>query len=279
MLIAILNKPADFAILRDDLWYRIPIASAPKPWPPEWLAFYQTKIFSNAAFAVRYYGHISKIKTVIRREIFPQEIHNPKSDRKYYQIFIDRLQELPKPILSRRRRRIVFIPSTLHKLTNAVEINDLYHGSPLEDRMWAMLKEKDIPAEREYDLIVGDNRYLLDFAIFCVNGKIDVETDGDTYHANPERAALDNDRNNNLESADWKVLRFSTEQVREGKSSYCVQKIAKTINSLDGLKSDPIVPRKFKQLPEGTAQQLSLFGQAPPDEPDDEDPPDEQSPW
>ena len=72
---------------------------------------------------------------------------------------------------------------------------------------------------------MGDNRYLLDFAIFCVNGEIDVETEGDTYHANPERAALDNDRNNNLESADWKVLRFSTEQVREGKSRYCVQQL------------------------------------------------------
>ena len=54
-----------------------------------------------------------------------------------------------------RGRPIVFIPSTLYKLTNAVEINDLYHGSPLEDRMWAMLKEKEIPAEREYDLISG----------------------------------------------------------------------------------------------------------------------------
>ncbi len=34
----------------------------------------------------------------------------------------------------------------------------------------------------------------LDFAIDCARGRIDVETDGDTWHANSERAALDNRR-------------------------------------------------------------------------------------
>jgi len=28
---------------------------------------------------VRYYGHISKIKAVMRRELFPQEMHNPNA--------------------------------------------------------------------------------------------------------------------------------------------------------------------------------------------------------
>jgi hypothetical protein len=41
VLVAILNSPADFALLRDESWYRIPVASAPKPWPPKWLAFDQ----------------------------------------------------------------------------------------------------------------------------------------------------------------------------------------------------------------------------------------------
>jgi hypothetical protein len=44
VLVAIMNKPADFAILLDQHWYRIPAETAPKQWPPEWLAFYQTKI-------------------------------------------------------------------------------------------------------------------------------------------------------------------------------------------------------------------------------------------
>jgi very-short-patch-repair endonuclease len=270
VLIAILNKQADYHILREQSWYRIPVASAPKPWPPRHLAFYQTKIFGDEAFAVRYFAYITEIKKVARHDLFPMEMPNPKSDRAYYQIFIDHLEQLPQPIVSLRRRRIVFIPTTWYKLHHSEEINDLYNASPLEDRMWAILKNEEIPAERQFDITVSDNRYILDFAIFCDTGKIDVETDGDTYHANPERAGHDNDRNNDLATDDWSIIRFRTKQVREGKSSYCMQKITKTINKLGGLKSDPIVPRKFKQLPEGTAQQLTLFEKPSPYELDDD---------
>ncbi|MBN1936850.1 MAG: hypothetical protein JW934_19470 [Anaerolineae bacterium] len=44
-----MNNIADFEIVRDDHWYRIPVSSQKKwleqRWPPEWLAFYQTKTF------------------------------------------------------------------------------------------------------------------------------------------------------------------------------------------------------------------------------------------
>jgi hypothetical protein len=59
------------------------------------------------------------------------------------------------------------------------------------------------------------------------------------------------------------VIRFHTRYVREDKPGYCVRQITKTIDKLGGLKSDGIVPRKFKQLSEGTEQQLTLFEQSP----------------
>jgi hypothetical protein len=46
VLVALLKDVSDFAILRDQGWYRIPEASAPKNWPPKWLAFYQPKSFA-----------------------------------------------------------------------------------------------------------------------------------------------------------------------------------------------------------------------------------------
>jgi hypothetical protein len=45
VLVAIMRHPLDFAIARDQHWYRIPVRSAAKwlegHWPPQWLAFYQ----------------------------------------------------------------------------------------------------------------------------------------------------------------------------------------------------------------------------------------------
>lgn len=61
LLVAIMNTPSDFEILKTQGWYRVPVDTAPKRWPPQWIAFYQTKIFGDEAHAVRYYGRVTKI--------------------------------------------------------------------------------------------------------------------------------------------------------------------------------------------------------------------------
>ena len=50
VLVAIVNNKADFGIVREQGWYRIPVDKEPKRWPPSWLAFYKTKVFENEAF-------------------------------------------------------------------------------------------------------------------------------------------------------------------------------------------------------------------------------------
>jgi very-short-patch-repair endonuclease len=259
VLVAIMNNQADFGILREQGWYRVPVASAPKRWPSKWLAFYQTKVFGDEAFAVNYYGRVRDIRIVRRREMFPDELPNPKSDRAYYQLHLHSLERLPQPIYSRCWRRIVFIPTTWAKLTQAVEINDLFDDSPLEDRLWAELKRLRISAERQWNLKLGESFYFLDFAVFCLNGRIDVETDGDTWHADPQRIPEDNRRDNALQATGWRVLRFNGRQICESLAEYCVPQITATINSLDGLSDEGLVSRVFYQTPEGMAQQLSLF--------------------
>jgi very-short-patch-repair endonuclease len=259
VLVAIMNNQHDFGLLREELWYRVPVDTAPRRWPPRWLAFYQTKIFGDEAFAVHYYGRVRSIRVVRRHELFPQEPPNPKSDRRYYQVHLQSLERWEYPIFSRRRRRIVFIPTTWPKFANAVEINDLWDESPLEDRLWAELKRVAIWAERQWPHPVGRAWYFLDFALFCTGGKIDVETDGDTWHAAPKRIPEDNRRDNDLEVSGWHVLRFNGQQIRESMSEYCVPKITEMINRLDGLKEDRLVPRAFHSGSEGIAQQLTLF--------------------
>ena len=131
--------------------------------------------------------------------------------------------------------------------------------SPLEDRLWAELKCLKMAAERQWALPLGEAWYSLDFALLCMSGQIDIETDGDTWHADRDRIPEDNRRDNALQSAGWHVLRFNGRQIHESLSDYCVPQIAETINTLGGLTDEGLVPRVFYRRPEGLAQQLSLF--------------------
>src|SRR3954469_4795482 len=82
VLVAIMNNPRDFAIARDRHWYRISVRSAEKwarPWPPRWLAFYQTKDFGPEACAVHYYCRVFDIREVSRAELFPDNEHDEKA--------------------------------------------------------------------------------------------------------------------------------------------------------------------------------------------------------
>ena len=226
VLVAILNNLADFDRARDQHWYRIPVSSVNKwlddRWPPRWLAFYQTRVFGREAHAVNYYARVLDVREVYRWQLLPDEPRHKRSTHRYYQLILAPLQRLPAPIISLRWRRIVFIPTTWQKFANAVEINDLYDESPLEDRLWAELKRLQIRAERQEFVVVNGHSYALDFAVYCALGKLDLETDGDSWHADPQRIPQDNLRDNDLETAGWKLLRFNTHHLREVRLSLTV---------------------------------------------------------
>ena len=261
VLVAIINNKLDFAILREQLWYRIPVSSVEKwikeRWPPKWLAFYQTMAFGAEKHAINYIAEVLYFREVRRWQLFPNQPHDEKGNKWYYQIFVKSVHPLPKPIYSRRYRRIVFIPTTWEKFTNASEINDLFDESSLEDKLWAEFKRHNIPAERQEFVVARKKDYALDFAIYCTKGNIDVETDGDFWHANPEKAEQDNLRDNNLKAEGWQVLRFNTKQIQEQVADYCVPTIAKTIGKLGDLDEGKLIPRKIN-LDSGSYQP-SLF--------------------
>ena len=262
VLVAIMNNLLDFTIARNQHWYRIPVRSVEnllkKRWPPQWLAFYQTKVFGSEAYAVNYFAPVLNIHKVFRWQLFPEQPHDERGQQRYYQLLLSPLQQMPQPIFSRRRRLIVFIPTTWQKFINAAEINDLYDESPLEDRLWAELKRLSISAERQEFVPVKGHTYALDFAVYCASGKIDVEADGDIWHADPERIPLDNLRDNDLETAGWRILRFNTPHIMEAMAEYCLPTIVENINKLGGLEEQRLVPRKVSLDAQGGSQ-LSLF--------------------
>ncbi|MGH2521173.1 MAG: endonuclease domain-containing protein [Anaerolineales bacterium] len=223
------------------------------------MALYQTKKFGQEAHAVNYYAEVLDIRQAYRWQLFPNQPANEKGIRRYHQLFLKPLQKLPNPIFSRRRRRIIFIPTTWKKFSNASEINDLYDESSLEDRLWAALKRLQIQAERQELVTIEDRNYFLDFAVYCATGKIDIETGGDEWHANPEKAVLDNLRDNDLESRGWQQLRFTTHQIQEQMAEYCAPKVVEMINTLNGLDEGKFVPRKIDLSAPDGSYQLGLF--------------------
>jgi len=263
VLVAIMNNSLDFSILREKLWYRIPVSSKVKwlkdIWPPKWIAFYQTKEFKQDAYAINCYGRVLDIGEVYRWQLFPNEPRDEKSKRKYFQIRILSLERLPKPIMSHRRRRIIFIPTTWQKFVNAEELNDLYNESKLEDVIWKEFKAWKIPAERQELIEVNRHNYFLDFAIYCAKGNVAVEADGDFWHAYPEKAEEDNLRDNDLKVSGWEVFHFSSHQIEQQMAEYCLPTVVKKINALGGVDQGKTVPRKIDlNVPPGSYQP-SLF--------------------
>ncbi|OQY28418.1 MAG: hypothetical protein B6244_07400 [Candidatus Cloacimonetes bacterium 4572_55] len=238
VLIAIISSQEDMEIARDKNWYRIPEKSVKKwlnkCWPPEWIAFYQTKFFGKDAYSIRYFAQVFHIEQVYRWELFPDEPENEKTHSRYFRLWFGPLLNLSDPIFSRRWRRIIFICTIWKKFISAVEINDLYHGSKAEDRLWAELKRKNIPAEREEFIRIQNHFYALDFSIYCQEGKINVETDGEIWHKNETQLEKDRQRDEILSDAGWKVLRFDTKLVAEETAPYTLSRIVKNIDELGG---------------------------------------------
>jgi len=96
------------------------------------------------------------------------------------------------------------------------------------------MKKREIEVERQFYVRVRDRNYYLDFGIFCNGGNIDVECDGEKYHILPEALAKDRQRNNQLTSFGWSVLRFSGKEINRTIKD-CIEVIEATVKSLKGL--------------------------------------------
>lgn len=259
VVVALMNNKKDFLIAQEKGWYRIPVKSAPKNIRDEtivkYLAFYQTKIFGAEKFTIKWYAEIKNIKRVFRKDLFEDEPQNSKSNKEYYKIEFDKLVQLKEPIISKKGRRILFIPTTEQKFFSAKEINYLFNESPIEDKFWEALVDHDIEAERQYFITAqGKNRFL-DFVIFCKDRNINVECDGDEYHTKVKDVKYDKVRNNEISSLGWNVLRFTTYQI-ESELEQSILLLKDTINKAGGI-IHPTNSKKSTYFPKNDG---GLFG-------------------
>lgn len=133
---------------------------------------------------------------------------------------------------------LCFISTTWGKFVTASEINDLFDESPLEDRLWAEFKRAGVGAERQMFVRVKKRSYALDFAVPCVRGDLNVETDGDLWHSARAHIARDNMRDNDLSTEGWRILRFNSAQIVEELDSYCLPTVLANIERLGGVRSE-----------------------------------------
>ena len=148
VLAAIVNNLRDFAIARDEHWYRIPARRAPtRAVNAPVLAFYQTKVFGEEAWAINYWAEAREWEIVKRVELLPQEALHPRAQEDYHRIRLGELERLPHPIASQKWRRITFIITTWERLMRAQYVQELLHGDIWEERLYRALRKMGGVAE------------------------------------------------------------------------------------------------------------------------------------
>ena len=221
VLVALINAPRDLEIARAEHWYRIPAKHAPAHLTQiRYLAFYMTKAFAECKWTIREYAPVRGHELVRRRDLFPGEDDHPRAADAYYKLQLGALISLPRPIVSRSGRRILFIWTTGDKFSRAVEINDLLGKSDADDALWQELKDAGIHAERQMTISDGRARYRVDFWIPCARGNLAVFL-GDVPRRMPHGKA-------------WRAMRFSTGELENADD--CAHQVSRMIRELGGTK-------------------------------------------
>ncbi len=176
VLVGIMNRKRDFAIARDEGWYRIPEKHAPEcTTDAAVLAFYFTTRFSKEKWAIHWYAEVRGYELVQRRDLFPDATGHPRADERYYKVQLGPLLRREPAIPSLRWRRITFIESTWDRFAAAEDVNDLYVSGA--DGLYVTLKESGFFPEREYFIREGGVAYTADLAIPCRDGVVTVMMD------------------------------------------------------------------------------------------------------
>ena len=232
VLVVVLNDAADLSRARDLGWYRIPLAHVPRRVAADYLAFYQTGAFPpEERWAVRWLAPVRGYGIAARRELIPAEPNHPRADERYHRIDLGALEPLPHPIPSRRLRRITFIPTTLARLLEADEINDLWIKSSAQERLWAALKQADIEAERQYPLREDLPQYVADFALLCRDGKVAVIVDDEPDSTDELHETLPPDYL--LTAGGWLPLRITLDELTSDPAG-CAARLSALMASLGG---------------------------------------------
>ena len=151
ILVAILPSPKDLELARLLGWYRIPLKSAPKVIAVDYIAFYQTSAFDEQDRSkIKYIAPVRGHELTTRSALFRDEQNHPRANEEYFKIQIGNLEQLDKPIVADRWRRITFFYTTGLLLKNATSVRDLVVEGEEREILWKTLKERALLSD-SYD--------------------------------------------------------------------------------------------------------------------------------
>lgn len=245
VLVAVVPSARDWERIRREGWYRIPLARAPRRLGAEYLAFYHTKGGGDLRWTISYYAAVRGFRLARRRELVPDEPDHPRADDLYYRVDLGPVEPLPRPIPSRKLRRVTFIATTLGRLLSASEINDLWEREAARDRLWRALQAREVPAERDYVVENGTSRRIVDLAVRCRWGIVEVDCEGSVEEATVREEGSPWGRG-------WMCLRLRIDAINAALEE-CVERVLASIAACGGLASLENLDGQFIHdvLPEG----------------------------
>jgi len=260
LLIGWIRNATDLRFFEEERWYRIPKdveIAAPGRWRvPHWVAVLESVGASGRGQQIARYGHVIAVRERTRTELLGSVAPGSKRGRVYYQLLIERVIQLPVPLVPPRRRRgPPFIWTTLERFLSARQFNDLFDDSPVENTLWKQMKDVGIAAERQWPETVDGRRYFLDFAVFCRKRNIDVEVDGRHHHLVPSNSIYDADRDRDLTRKGWAVHRILASDLSHEPRKATLE-LCETIEQYGGLADSDV---KFVRSAGGLATQLRLL--------------------
>ncbi len=220
VLVALLNQPRELELVRAEHWYRIPAKHAPTfVTQARYVAFYLTRAFGDCKWTIREYAPVRGHELVRRRDLLPEERDHPRADEAYYKLQLGNLIALPRPIVSRAGRRMLFVWTTGDKFSRAVELNDLLGRGQADDALWSAIKAAGLGAERQRSVRDARARYRVDFWIPCARGELAIVI-GAAARRLPKGKT-------------WRAIQFSEGQIAARQPS-CVREICKMVRELGG---------------------------------------------
>ena len=234
VLVGVLKRKRDLAILRREHWYRMPVRKAPKR-KFGYVAFYEPARFGKSGKRIRYYARVARYAVGKRRDLLPDEPHHPRADEDYKKILVGRLMELPRSIVNVPPRRVSFGFVTLKDLLAVKNILALYHVAPTEQMVGYALMRAGIRATAQYYVSSGTTRYCLDFAIRCREGRIAIECDNQKAHAPARQRKRDKAKDHFLRRHGWRMIRLKEHTIVSDMGS-CIERVRRTVRKLGGMK-------------------------------------------
>ncbi len=142
VLVVLMNNPRDLQAAREQGWYRIPQARAPKNLAQaDYLAFYQTRAFGNEKWSIHHYAPVRGQDTIRRRDLLPDEPDHPRANAPYACVRLGPLETLAEPIIGEKGRRLLFVMTTGLQFITARHVEDLLRKHPIAgDPLYRIIK-------------------------------------------------------------------------------------------------------------------------------------------